>query len=260
MSSFRDKYGPWALVTGASSGMGAAFARQLAASGLNLVLVARRENRLRALSEDLKRSASPQTLVASADLSRDDFMPRLAEATDGLEINLLVNNAGVGVTGEFLANDLGAELGMLHLNCRAPLLLTHHYGRMMRDRRRGGIIFVASIVAFAGNAVWSNYAATKGHNLLFAEGLAEELRREGVDVLALCPGFARTEFMKLTPFGKVMSMDPDAVVRIALGSLGRKRRVTAGLINKAIVLSTRAQPRIMNTKIFRAVVRRVQRV
>ncbi len=112
-------------------------------------------------------------------------MPRLAEATDGLEINLLVNSAGLGMTGEFLTNDLGAELGMLHRNCRAPLLLTHHYGRMMRDRRRGGIIFLASIVAFAGNAVWSNYAATKGHNLLFAEGLAEELRREGVDVLAL---------------------------------------------------------------------------
>jgi len=260
MSNFRGEYGPWALVTGASSGMGAAFARQIATRGLNVVLVARREDRLLALSEELKRSASVQTRVVSADLSRDDFIPRLAEATDGLEVNLLVNNAGLGVTGEFLSNDLGAELGMLHLNCRAPLLLTHHYGRMMRDRRHGGIIFLASIVALVGNAAWSNYAATKGHNLLFAEGLAEELRREGVDVLALCPGFVRTEFMKLTPFGKVMSMDPGAVVRIALHSLGRKRRVTAGLINKAIVFSTRMQPRIMNTKIFRAVVRRVQRV
>ncbi len=140
MNSFRDKYGPWALVSGASSGMGAAFARQLAAKGLNVVLVARREERLRALSEELKRSASAQTRVVSADLTRDDFIPRLAEATEGLEINLLVNNAGLGVTGEFLANDLGAELGMLHLNCRAPLLLTHHYGRMMRARQRGGII------------------------------------------------------------------------------------------------------------------------
>ena len=120
-SSFRDKYGPWALVTGASSGMGAAFARQVAARGLNVVLVTRREDRLRALSEDLKRSGSAQTRVAPADLSRDDFIPRLAEATDGLQINLLVNNAGLGVTGECLANDLGAELGMLHLNCRAPL-------------------------------------------------------------------------------------------------------------------------------------------
>ena len=259
MMGFRDKYGPWALVSGASSGMGAAFARQLAARGFNVVLVARREDRLRALAEELKRSGSVETRVVSADLSRDDFIPQLAEATDGLEINLLVNNAGLGLTGDFLTNDLDAELGMLHLNARAPLLLTYHYGGMMRDRGRGGIIFLASIVAFAGNAAWSNYAATKGHNLLFAEGLAEELKRDGVDVLALCPGFARTEFMKLTPFGRVMSMEPDAVVATALRSLGRKRRVTAGLVNKAIVFSTRLQPRFLNSKIFRAVIRRVQR-
>ncbi len=256
--SFRKRYGPWALVTGASSGMGASFAKQLAEKGLNVVLVARREDRLRALSEALERSASVQTRVVSADLSRDDFIPSIAEATDGLEIGLLVNNAGLGVTGEFLANDLGAELGMLHLNCRAPVLLSHHFGRMMRDRLRGGIIFLSSIVAFAGNAVWSNYAATKGHNLLFAEGLAAELRRDGIHVLALCPGFARTEFMRLTPFGRVMSMDANAVVKVALRSLRRKRRVTAGLINKAIVFSTRLQPRALNSKIFRAVIRRVQ--
>lgn len=258
MNNFQQKYGPWALVTGASSGMGATFAKQLAERRLNIVLVARREDRLHTLSEELKQSGSIETRVISADLSRDDFIAQLTDATQGLEINLLVNNAGLGLSGAFLTNDLSAELGMLHLNCRAPLLLTHHYGKMMQHRGQGGIIFLASLVAFTGIPVWSNYAATKGHNLLFAEGLAEELVHAGVDVLALCPGFTRTEFMRLTRFGKVMSMDADIVVRVALESLGRKRGVTPGLINKLIVFSTRLQPRVINTKIYRAVIKRVQ--
>ena len=113
---------------------------------------------------------------------------------------------------------MSAEVRMLQVDCRAPLLLTGHYGKLMRQRRRGGIIFLASTVAFAGVPMWSHYAATKGYNLLFAEGLAEELRRDGVDVLALCPGFTRTEFMRLTRFGKIMSMEANTVVRVALES------------------------------------------
>ncbi len=259
MSTFLMKYGPWALVTGASSGMGAAFARHLAERRVNVVLVARRDDRLRDLAHEVERKASVQTRVVPADLSRDDFMPTLKDATNGLEINLLVNNAGMEITGDFLSNDLHAELGMMHLNCRAPLILTHSYGKAMQERRRGGIIFLTSIVGLVGIPVWSHYAATKGHNLLFAEGLAEELTRDGVDVLALCPGFTRTEFMSLTPFGGVMSLDADTVVRVALKSLGKKRRVTPGFVHKVIVFSTRLQPRVMNTKIFRAVIKRVQK-
>lgn len=150
MNNFQQKYGPWALVTGASSGMGATFAKQLAERRLNIVLVARREDRLHTLSEELKQSGSIETRVISADLSRDDFIAQLTDATQGLEINLLVNNAGLGLSGAFLTNDLSAELGMLHLNCRAPLLLTHHYGKMMQHRGQGGIIFLASSVAFTG--------------------------------------------------------------------------------------------------------------
>lgn len=258
MTTFLMKYGPWALVTGASSGMGAAFARHLAERKLNVVLVARRADRLRDLAHELERKASVQTRVVPADLSRDDFMPKLKDATNGLEINLLVNNAGMEMTGEFLANDLDAEVRMLQLNCRAPLILTHAYGKAMQERRCGGIIFLASIVGFVGIPVWSHYAATKGHTLLFAEGLAEELTKDGVDVLALCPGLTRTELMQFTAFGKIMSMDADTVVRVALKSLGKKRRVTAGVKNKVIVWSTRFQPRLMNTRIFRTVMKHSQ--
>ena len=258
MSNFLMTYGPWALVTGASSGMGAAFARQLAERKLNLVLVARRKDRLQDLAQEIERRASVQTRVVPADLSRDDFLATLKDATNGLEINLLVNNAGMEVTGEFLANDLETELRMLQLSCRAPLILTHAYGNEMRARRHGGIIFVASIVGFVGIPLWSHYAATKGHTLLFAEGLAEELRKDGVDVLALCPGLTRTELIQFTPFGKIMSMDADAVVRVALKSLGKKPRVTAGLRNKVIAFSTRFQPRLVNTRIFRMVMKHSQ--
>ena len=248
------------MVTGASSGVGTAFARQLASAGFNVALVARREDRLRALAADVAASSSAQTRVVVADLSGDDFLPLLQEATDDLEIGLLVNNAGAVVAGDFLANDLGAELAMLQLNCRAPLLLTHHFGRHMQRQGRGAVIFVSSIVAFTGVPVWSHYAATKGHNLLFAEGLAPEFRQSGVDVLAVCPAFVRTEFMQLTRLGRMLSMDAEAVVKVALRNLGKRRVVTAGLLNKLIVWSTRLPPRALNTKIFRIVIEAAYKV
>ena len=256
MTKLKEKYGPWTLITGASSGLGAACANRLAAEGVNLVLVARREDRLSALAEELERTASIKARVVSADLSRDDFLPRITEATEGLEINLLVNNAGHGLTADFLASDLESELGVFHLNSRAPLILTHHYGRLMQRRGRGGIIFLASVVGLTGVASWSNYAATKGHNLLFAEGLAEELKRDGVDVLAVAPAFIRTGLIKLSSFGRMMSLEPKNVVEVALASLGKKRVVTPGLLHKLIAFSTRLQPRVLNTKIFGAVVSR----
>ena len=256
MASFKEKYGPWALVTGASAGLGEAFAKHLAAEGINVVLVARRETRLRALAADLKQSASVETRVVAADLSRDDFLQPIREATEGLEIGLVVNNAGQVLTGDFLANELDSELRMLHLNTRAPLILAHHFGKLIRRRGRGGIIFLASVVGLTGVRKWSNYAATKGHNLLFAEGLGEELERDGVDVLAVTPAFIQTDLMEMSAFGKALAARPDAVAKSALANLGRKRIVTPSLVHKLIAFSTRLQPRFLNRKIFGAVVSR----
>ncbi len=250
MKRMRDRYGPWALITGASSGIGASFARELAARRFNLVLVARREERLRQIADDLQNRYSISTQVIVADLARDDFMAVAERGTEGLDIGLLVNNAGTGEPGNFLSSDLDEELQMLNLNCRAPLILTHSFGRAMRQRGRGGVIFLSSVVAFAGMPAWSSYAATKAQNLIFAEGLSAELERDGVDVLAICPGFTRTELLALTGLGRLLSIRPRRVARLALHKLGRKRRVTAGLISKAIVLSTRFQPRALNTWIF----------
>jgi short-subunit dehydrogenase len=229
--------------------MGEAFARRLAEMGLNLVLVARREDRLRTLADDLKRQHSVNTRVVAADLSRDDFLPLIEQTTHDLQVGLLVNNAGVATIGRFLDNGLDAELALLHVNSRAPLILAHHFGRLMRIRGRGGMIFVSSTVAVVGVPSWSNYAASKAHDLVFAEGLAKELYKEGIAVLALCPGPTRTE---LWPAGArpLFPMPPHSVVDIALKKLGRRTTVVAGWINATMVFATRLLPRSWNVALF----------
>jgi short-subunit dehydrogenase len=249
MKNFVERFGPWALVTGASSGMGEAFARRLAELGLNLVLVARREDRLRKLADDLQRQYSVNARVVAADLSRDDFMPFIQQTTDDLQVGLLVNNAGTATTGRFLDNDLDSELALLHVNNRAPLILAHHFGGLMRARGRGGMIFVSSTVAVVGVPSWSNYAASKAHDLVFAEGLAKELRREGIAVLALCPGPTRTELWSAGS-RPLFPMQPRVVVDIALKNLGRRTTVVAGWINSMMVFSTRLLPRSWNAALF----------
>jgi short-subunit dehydrogenase len=253
MNDFAARFGPWAVVTGASSGIGEAFARQLAALGVHLVLIARREDRLRKLADDLQERHSVNTRIVPADLAEDDFLPVIDEATHDLNIGLLVNNAGVLRAGRFLDNDLHDELNQLTLNSRATLVLAHHFGRRLRERRRGGVIFLASTLAFAGVPSMSGYAATKAHALTFAEGFAREVAGDGIAVLALCPGPTRTEIWP-TGATPTLAMRPEAVVEVALRKLGRRTTVVAGLLNRLITMSTRFAPRWMNAIIFGKVV------
>ena len=249
MKDFVERFGPWALVTGASSGIGEAFVRRLAEMGLNLVLVARREDRLRNLADELQNRHSISTRVVPLDLSRDDFLPVIEQATAELQIGLLVNNAGVATSGKFLDNDLRSELALLHINNRAALILAHHFGRLMRKQGRGGMIFLSSSVAFAGVPAWSNYAASKAHDLVFAEGLAKELRRDGISVLALCPGATQTEFWA-SGSKPLFPMQASAVVDIALKKLGKRTTVVAGWLNSISTFSTRLLPRSWNAGIY----------
>jgi short-subunit dehydrogenase len=258
MTNFNERFGPWAVVTGASSGIGEAFARRLAEKGLNLVLVARREDRLRKLADELQDRHGVTVRVVAADLSRPDFLPLIARATDDVQIGLLVNNAGVATVGNFLDNDLDAELTLLHINNRAPLMLAHHYGRSMRQLGRGGMIFLASTVAFSAVPLWSNYAASKAYDLALAEGIAKELRKDGISVLAICPGPTRSE---LWPSGSkpFMAMEPSAVVDVAFQKLGRRTTVIAGWLNWVIAHSTRLLPRSWNASIYGWVIGRMLR-
>jgi short-subunit dehydrogenase len=254
MESFTEKYGPWALVTGASSGIGVEFANRLAANGMNVVLVARREDRLRALATELETEYSIETKVVATDLSRDDFLEPLRDATADLEIGLLVNNAGFATSGHLLDNDLDAELAMLHVNSRAPLVLSHHFGRRMRKQGKGGIIFVSSIVAHSGTPGWSNYAATKAFDLTLSDGIARELKGDGVSVIAVSPGATQTEFWQVTGGKPLLPLTPQHVVQSALRGLGRRSTTVPGVLNKLIVLSTRFAPRWLNAIIFGHVV------
>ncbi len=253
MNDFAARFGPWAVVTGASSGIGEAFARQLAAKGIHLVLVARRHDRLRNLADEIQGRYAVNTRIVPVDLAADNFLSVVADATQDLDIGLLVNNAGVARTGGFLDHPLEDELNQLNLNTRAMMVLAHHFGRRLRDRQRGGIVFVASTLAFAGVPGMSGYAATKAYALTFAEGFAREVAGNGIDVLALCPGPTRTE---IWPSGAKLSlsMRPEDVVEIALQKLGRRTIVVAGLANRLITISTRFTPRWMNSLIFGKVV------
>jgi short-subunit dehydrogenase len=230
VKNFQQRYGSWAVVTGASSGVGEEFCRQLAALGLNLVLVARRGDRLTALAQQLARAHAIDTRVAVVDLSRDDFLPAIAAVTDTLDVGLLVNNAGFALTGDFLSHRLEDETALLHVNCRAPVMLAHHFGRRLVQRGRGGIINISSASAFMPLPYWAQYSASKIFLLHFSEALWFELKRQGVDVLALCPGSLQTEFAAKA--GTTMRGTPAApVVARALRALGRKVSVIPGAGN-----------------------------
>ncbi len=253
MTMFRQKYGPWALITGASSGIGAEFSRQLAEQGLNLILVARRKEKLEDLANELGGQHGVQVKIIPLDLSRPDFMTSLRPSTDSLEIGLLINNAGVSVDGEFLENNLEEELRMMYINCRAPLILTHELAKKMTSRKRGGIIFLSSMVAYQGTPFRITYAGTKSFNLLLAEGLGYELKNKGVDVLSLAPGFTTTEMLEGVDFSrtpiKPMSVKP--VVTSALKALGNKSSVIPGGMNRFMnFLGKYLFTRTVNTTIF----------
>jgi len=251
-SSFVDRYGPWALVTGASSGIGAEFARQLAARGLSVILCARRKDRLDALGAEIASLHGVSTLSLELDLSRPDFLPDLLSATGDREIGLLVNNAGFGDKGSFMESDIELQLRMLHTNCRAPLLLSHAFAGKLAARGRGGIIFTSSTAAFQGLPFSSHYAATKGYDLQLAEGLWYELKQKGVDVLALCPGPTDTEGPRRTGVDPdkvpVSMMDVGPVVRAGIAALGRSPVAIPGATNRLGALLVKLLPRSVVTR------------
>ena len=248
--SFAEQYGPWALITGASSGIGREFARQVAARGLNVVLVARRAARLEELGAELTARYGVVARTVAVDLCHDDFLEPIRAATDGLTIGLLINSAGFALTGPFLDMAGHDMVRMLNLNCRAPMILSRDYGPAMRERRRGGIILVASVTGFVGTPQWSLYAATKGFDLLLGEGLAAELRAGGVDVLTVAPGTTRTEFLAVAGINNFMSLDAAQVVEQALGRLGRADLAVPGLFYRGGIFAMRFLPRSVNRAVF----------
>ena len=243
---WREKYGEWAVVTGASSGLGAEFVKQIAARGLNVVLVARRAERMEALAGAIRRAHGVRTRVVSADLTDPNACRRIEERTGDLEVGLLVNNAGFGLSGAYTDQDPGRVLNMTVLNCVVPVQLTNHYLPRMLERGRGGLIFLASTAAYQATPYLGVYGATKAFNLLMGESLWKEYRKEGIDALSLSPGFTRTEFTRVARMKDASGLReaaPDAVVALALKSLGKRPSVIHGLVNRVLNFTGRFLPR-----------------
>jgi short-subunit dehydrogenase len=237
------------LITGASSGIGEAFARRLAALGRNVLLVARSEDKLVTLCNELGRTNRIRAQYVVLDLSQPDAAARLFEEAEkrGLQIEMLINNAGFGSMGDFNKLDLARELNMIDLNVKSLVDLTHRFLAPMRTRKRGTIINVASTAGFQPVPFMATYAATKAFVLSFSEAIWEENRSYGIEVLALCPGVTDTNFFEAARGHKPparAAQTADEVVDTALRALGRdKGHVVSGLSNLVMVAAQRVVPR-----------------
>jgi short-subunit dehydrogenase len=235
--TFVSKYGPWALIVGGSTGMGAEYARQLAAKGLSIVVLADPSCPPQPVADEVAAAHGVASRALVIDLLAGDILQRIDAETADIEIGLLVYNAAHSVVGRFLDISLADKLRMLDVNCRGPLQLCHHFGGRMAARGRGGIVLVSSLSGFQGQAMVGTYAATKAFDLVLAESLWNELRDDGVDVLALCPGATRTpNFLASQPrsAGALSAplMEPADTVREALAALGEHPTVIAGRPNR----------------------------
>lgn len=222
---FKDK---WALVTGASAGIGAALARELAACGAKLILTARRTERLEALAAELKAKGT-EVRVLAADLSDRAAPQQIFDSTEGagLTIDILVNNAGLGQFGAFTESSIEQELSQVRVNCEAVVHVTRLFLPCMVERRRGWVLVVASVASFQPVPYISTYAATKAFDRYFAQGVAEEVARYGVKVTALCPGPTESEFFDVAKADKLKSrrmQSAEDVAHFAVSGLVRGRR------------------------------------
>ena len=254
--TLKDQF--WVLVTGASSGFGEEFARQYAAQGRPLVLVARRIEKLQALATQLRERYRVDVIVEQVDLSAIaavvDLHKRLRER--GIAIDILINNAGHGLQGTFVDGTLDAALAMLQLDVVSLTAVTHVFAQDMQARGRGKILLVASLLAYQGVEKFAVYAAAKVYVLRLGEALHRELKRHGVTVTVLCPGMSDTGFataaqQRITPALKLLMMQPAPVVQAGIRAIQAGRiSVVPGWANKATVMFTRATPRWLHQAIF----------
>lgn len=237
------RYGSWAVVTGASDGIGKAFAELLAQAGFNLVIAARRRDALVEVAKNLSARYRVEVSPVPCDLGMPAGAGVLADATHEQDVGLLVAAAGFGTSGPFLSSNLDAELGMIDVNCRAVAALAHAFGNRFVCRGGGGLILLSSLVAFQGVPRAANYAATKAYVQTFAEGIRPELHAAGVDVLAVAPGPVRSGFGQRANMHMGMAQTPGEVARGALGALGRRGTVRPGFLAQFLELALKPLPR-----------------
>ncbi len=249
-SEFLSKYGAWAVVTGASDGIGHAFAEQLAERGLNLVAVARRADRLDELAHRIRAKHGTEVLVVAADLSAPEGLAELERTTQGMDIGLLVASAGYGTSGPLLQANLKQERNMLDLNCYAVLEQCVLFGNRFAQRGRGGIILLSSLVGWQGVPQAAHYAATKAYVQSLAEAMRIELKPKNIDVLASAPGPVQSGFAARANMVMGAAVSPAVVARTSLNALGKQGRVIPGRLSKLLTYSLLPLPRGLRSLIM----------
>jgi uncharacterized protein len=230
---FPDRYGPWALVAGASEGIGLAFAQALAQRGLNVVLIARRRALLDAHAEELHRRFGIEVRCLELDLGVPDLAERLSKAIADVDVGLLVYNAAYSPIGEFVTVDLAALQNVVDVNVRGPVTLARALLPSMIARGRGAVLLMSSLAGNQGTPKIAAYAASKAFNTILAEGLWHELKAKGIDVIACCAGAVRTPgYAAAAGKDAFGTLDADVVVERALSALGGGPRVIPGVANR----------------------------
>ena len=249
----KQKYGPTALVTGASSGIGEAFARELAKAGFRVILVARRTDLLDKLAHDIESIPGAEALVISADLGKTEEVDRLLEAVESEEIGLFVSSAGFGSSGPFESLSVDSEVDMVRVNCEATVQLTHALGSKMLHRKRGGVVLIASLLGWQGVPGTATYSATKGFVQCFAEALHTEWKPGGVDVISCAPGPVLSQFDSRANMTISNGVTPETVARQTLAALGKRTTVIPGALSKFLSFALLPCPRALRVAIQKKV-------
>jgi short-subunit dehydrogenase len=236
-STFLKKYGTWAIVTGATDGLGKQFAMQLASIGFNLVVVARRKNLLDDLSKELNASYKVDCISIDLDLSTNDAVTLLYEKTSHLDIGLIVAAAGFGTSTNLIDADIKVEKQLIDLNCRSLMEMSHIFGKKFSTQKKGGMILISSLLGFHGAFGTANYAASKAYVQALGEALYFELRKYNVDVLTVAPGPINTGFAAAAGMEFSMALKPENVAKQSLAALGKKITLLPGFLSKFLYLS-----------------------
>lgn len=262
---YSERYTGWALVTGATAGIGSAIAEQLAAGGMDVLLVARRASRLEERARALRDQYGIEAEVLSADVSTRAGIDALIAAVGDREVGVLVPCAAVEERGYLIDGDLEAHRRLLDMDCYGPMRLAHHFGQAMAQRGNGAILFVSSLSGWSAQPYMAHYGAAKAYVLSLGEALHQEMKDKGVHVSVLSPGPTDTAMAQdinaeLVKMGMAV-MSPEDVARTGLSALGRRPNAVPGMRNKMMLLMmTRLMPRPWTGAMFRWMMRRVLQI
>ena len=243
--AFRERFGPWAVIAGGSDGIGAAFAQELTSRHINVILVARNEEKLEATAEGLRASGAAKVETLSVDLTLPDLTDHIARATKDLDVGLFIYSAGSGrLMGSVLDRPAENWMRQVQLACNGPLALTHHFGTRFRERGRGGIVLMSSLSSLVGSAYIATYSAAKAFDTTLGEGLWQELAPLGIDVVSCLAGATDTETFREDTGGSPDAMAPAEVASGTLDCLGSGPLYVPGAANQGAATALWSTPRI----------------